>query len=114
MPPANSNSLLQPDPQLPLRHLDLLHPVGEGLPETPVAAELLYQVDVFQVAEPGVGQGDAPDADPLQASAGRLHSLCQARRGVEDEGPATFALFEQPQFRQFEQVGTGGLGGDFV
>ena len=40
--------------------MDSLHPGGKGIPEALVTPQFIYQIDIFDAAEPGVGQGDPP------------------------------------------------------
>ncbi|OPZ04205.1 MAG: hypothetical protein BWZ08_02744 [candidate division BRC1 bacterium ADurb.BinA292] len=50
-----NGSFLQFDHEAPVLDVDGIHAVGERLPEARFVAELAHEVDVFQVAQPGVG-----------------------------------------------------------
>lgn len=51
---------LQLDLQLPVLNLNVVHAIGERLPEPLVGPKFRDQIDVLQVTQPGIGKRHAP------------------------------------------------------
>ncbi len=54
---------LKPDEQPAILNLDIIHTRCKGLPESRVGAELVNQVHILEVTQPGIRNGYAHEAD---------------------------------------------------
>ena len=89
---------------------DVLDAVGERFPKAVFAAEFTDQVDIFQTAEPGVGQRHAPDADAFQDDDRPPVAVGQFGAGIDLQG---FAAEERKVGIQIDQqLGAGDVVGE--